>query len=104
MDLSSRIPRKKVRALPSQKRTCRSRRRTITTANPLLPLVDAIDKCIIRLNQAQLWETAELLRMARLDLAARANGISEEELELFVRMLSDRYAVAAGEASAAKEG
>jgi hypothetical protein len=31
-----------------------------------------------------LWETAALLRMARIDLIARANGITEEELEFFV--------------------
>ena len=46
-------------------------------------LVAAINECIIQLNEAELWETAELMRMARLDLLARANGITDEELELF---------------------
>jgi len=46
-------------------------------------LIDVIDECINQVSRARLWETAELLRMAKLDLVARANGISEEELEIF---------------------
>jgi len=48
----------------------------------LHPLIDLIDECIDRLNAARLPETVELLRMARLDLVARANGITDEELEI----------------------
>jgi hypothetical protein len=46
-------------------------------------LVGAINECINQVTAANLMETAALLSMARLDLVARANGISEEELELF---------------------
>lgn len=57
-------------------------------ANRVLPLVEAIDACITILCREHLWETAELLRMARLDLVVRANGISEAELELFSSILA----------------
>ena len=46
-------------------------------------LITAINECIDQVVAAQLWETAVLLRMAKLDLIARAHGITEEELELF---------------------
>ena len=46
-------------------------------------LVGAINECIDQVTAANLLETAALLSMARLDLVARANGITEEELELF---------------------
>ena len=45
-------------------------------------LITAINECINQVVAAQLWETAALLRMAKLDLIARAHGITEEELEL----------------------
>jgi len=44
-------------------------------------LVGLIDECIAIVTAARLHETAELLRVARLDLVARLNGISDEELE-----------------------
>ena len=47
-------------------------------------LIAAINECINQVAAANLWETAALLRMARIDLIARANGITEEELEFFV--------------------
>lgn len=53
-------------------------------------LVGILDECVRRIDAAGLIETAHLLRMAKLDLVARANGISEEELEIF------SYAVQAG--------
>jgi hypothetical protein len=46
-------------------------------------LVGAINECINQVTAANLLETAALLSMARLDLVARANGITEEELEVF---------------------
>lgn len=56
----------------------------------LEPLIATINVCITEVSKARLWETAELLRMARLDLVARAYGISEEELELFAFDLQRR--------------
>lgn len=56
----------------------------------LEPLIATINVCITEVSKAKLWETAELLRMARLDLVARAYGISEEELELFAFDLQRR--------------
>ena len=46
-------------------------------------LISIIDACVERLAAAGLRETAQLLRIARLDLAARINGISEDELAIF---------------------
>ena len=53
------------------------------TTQSVEPLISVIGDCINQLNAARFCETAELLRMAQLDLMARVNGISDEELELF---------------------
>jgi hypothetical protein len=47
-------------------------------------LITSVDRCIQDATEAHLPETVALLRMAKLDLVARANGISEGELELFL--------------------
>ena len=50
-------------------------------------LMDMLDRCIGTVAAAKLAETALLLRVAQLDLAARVNGVTEDELELFAAAL-----------------
>jgi hypothetical protein len=61
------------------------RRQELAKMKPqaLEALIAAINECIDQVTAANLLETAALLSMARLDLVARANGITEEELEFF---------------------
>ena len=47
-------------------------------------LIDVIETCVSLATAAKLHETAMLLRIARLDILMRANGITEEELESFL--------------------
>jgi hypothetical protein len=50
----------------------------------LSEIIDILDTCINSTTVANLHETTELLRIARLDILMRANGITEEELEYFL--------------------
>jgi hypothetical protein len=47
-------------------------------------LINWLDTYIEKIAAAKLDETAALLRIARLDLIVRANGVSEDELEAFL--------------------
>ena len=47
-------------------------------------LINWLDGYIEKIVAAKLDETAALLRIARIDLIVRANGISEDELESFL--------------------
>jgi hypothetical protein len=47
-------------------------------------LINWLDSYIEKIAAAKLDETAELLRIARIDLIIRANGISKEEFEAFL--------------------
>jgi hypothetical protein len=71
---------------------------------PLLPqqlavaldeVVAAIDACIERVTTANLLETAAMLSIARLDLLARINDITELELQDFTAAAQDAQAGAA---------
>jgi len=83
MDPSSRAKRGVSRPLQSWQEAHRSRALANGDAKTIEVLVPVINECIKRLAAANMPETAELLRIARLDLVARTNGISEEELDLF---------------------
>ena len=50
-------------------------------------LIKRVDGMIDDAATAGLNETAALLRIARLDLVTRANGIGEKDLDLFLRAL-----------------
>lgn len=50
-------------------------------------LVDTLDICIKTLTAAHLEETAMLLRIAKLDLVVRSNGITEDELVSLLAIL-----------------
>jgi hypothetical protein len=71
---------------------------------PLLPqqleraleeVVAAIDACIERVTTARLHDTAALLSIARLDLVAHLNGITELELQDVTAAAQDALAGAA---------
>lgn len=47
-------------------------------------LINWLDAYIEKIAAAKLDETAALLRIARIDLIVRANGVSEDELEAFL--------------------
>jgi hypothetical protein len=87
MDASSRTRRATKKMLTNTRvNKCggrRSRELAKLEQNKIEPLIGVINDCIAQLSAAKLCETAELMRMARLDLMARAYGISEEELEIF---------------------
>lgn len=57
-------------------------------------LIAMIDGCIRDAEAANLPEPAALLRMTKIDLITRANGISEEELELFLFVLESELRIA----------
>ncbi len=57
-------------------------------------LIAGVDRCIQDATEAHLPETVALLRMAKLDLVTRANGISEDELELFLFALESNQRLA----------
>jgi len=50
----------------------------------LTDLISAVDTCISLTTAAKLGETAALLRIVKLDILLRTNGISEDELELLL--------------------
>lgn len=52
-------------------------------------LIARLDECIEETTDALLFETAELLRMAKLDLVTRVNGITEDELAAFLAVLRE---------------
>jgi hypothetical protein len=83
MDSSSRIPHSVTEPAKAWQAATRSQALAAGNTKTVVVLVPVINECIKRLTAAKMWETAELLRIARLDLVARANGISEDELELF---------------------
>jgi len=56
---------------------------TIPT-NSAQHLVKTVDDCICQSELLGLTETTALLRMVKLDIVTRANGISIEELDLFL--------------------
>jgi len=47
----------------------------------LRDVITTLDSCIEKLTAAQLHETATLLSIARLDLVAHLNGITDQELQ-----------------------
>jgi len=57
-------------------------------------LISELEECIRVAVEAELPETATLIRMAWLDLITRANGISEEEFEVFLFALESEVHVA----------
>lgn len=57
-------------------------------------LICTVDGCIKDAEAAHLHESATLLRMAKIDLIARANGISEEELDVFLFALESELRIA----------
>ena len=55
------------------------------TQSPTLDeLINWLDAYIEKIVAARFDETAALLRIARIDLIVRANGISEDELDAFL--------------------
>ncbi|MDE2135335.1 MAG: hypothetical protein KGJ49_12130 [Alphaproteobacteria bacterium] len=50
-------------------------------------LITTVDNCIKDAVAAHLSETAALLRMAKIDLIIRANGINEEDMDVFMFMV-----------------
>ncbi len=63
-------------------------------ATSLDRLIAAVDKCIEDAEIACLRESATLLRMAKIDLLTRANGISEKELDVFLFALESELRMA----------
>jgi len=59
-------------------------------------LVERLDGVIDDAATAGLKETAALLRIARLDLLARANGIGEKDLDIFLQALEHGHSSAEG--------
>lgn len=51
---------------------------------PLQHCINELDAIILAVAEAGLQETAALLKIARLDLLIRSNGISEDELDVFL--------------------
>lgn len=60
------------------------------TRESLQSMIATIEDCIHAVSCARLNETAVLLEIAKLDLVARMNGISEQELELCSEALLHR--------------
>jgi len=56
-------------------------------------LINKLDKYIAEVAAAHLDSTAAILRMARVDLIARANGISEKDLGAFLAVLENEQQV-----------
>ena len=50
-------------------------------------LLATLDKLIAEIAESKLSQTAALLKIARLDLLARVNGVSEDDLEMFLSAL-----------------
>ena len=57
-------------------------------------LINWLDAYIEKIAAAKLDETAALLRIARIDLIVRANGISENEIEAFLFAVESEQRIA----------
>jgi hypothetical protein len=56
----------------------------VALRNSFEGLLNSVDNCILDAEKLQLVETVALLKMVRLDIVTRANGISGEELDVFL--------------------
>jgi hypothetical protein len=57
---------------------------------PFDKLIKTLDGVIAEVSAAKFPETAMLLNIARIDLIARATGISEQEFEAFLSALENK--------------
>jgi len=69
-----------------------------TQSPPFDCFIKALDDLIAEITRASLTETASLLKIARIDLISRANGIPEKDLEAFFSSLEYQQRVADGTA------
>jgi site-specific recombinase XerC len=59
----------------------------MNTELPLQHYIDELDAIISAVTEAGLQESAALLKIARLDLLVRSNGISEDELDVLLSVV-----------------
>jgi len=71
---------------------------------PFERLLATLDKLIAEIVELKLPETAALLKIARLDLLARANGVCEDDLEALLSALEREQRVAVPRANQVPSG